>query len=267
MKIPTITADEEAATVEALSQTVSPSRLSLFHQCRMKFWFRYVLQIEKPTAPALHLGGTVHAALKTWNKARWRGIPLTNEQLKEDYLKAWKEGEPEAVEWEGEEEKQRNAGWSLIETYLRESKLPIDVPPEAVEVPVEADLKAHGLPRLVGVLDLVQAGTIIDYKTAASTPNPEQQAHVHGVQITSYAILYREARGRTESGSEIHTLVKLKTPKLIVTALPVVTEQQIFRLFRQIESYLAGLVRRDWVPSPGFHCSWCEFFDECRACR
>jgi len=31
---------------------------------------------------------------------------------------------------------------------------------------VEADLQKHGLPKLIGVLDLVQNGIIVDYKTS-----------------------------------------------------------------------------------------------------
>ena len=37
------------------------------------------------------------------------------------------------------------------------------------------------------------------------------------------------------------------------------------RLFRQIESYVAGVDREDWVPSVGFQCSTCDYFNECRA--
>ena len=43
------------------------------------------------------------------------------------------------------------------------------------------------------------------------------------------------------------------------------TEPQRTRLFRQMESYIEGLERRDFIPSPGMHCFSCEFFNECRA--
>jgi hypothetical protein len=62
----------------------------------------------------------------------------------------------------------------------------------------------------------------------------------------------------------LHHLVKLKKPKLVVTPLAPMTYTQQVRLFRSIESYLDGLSRRDFVPSPGLHCSSCEYFNECR---
>jgi CRISPR/Cas system-associated exonuclease Cas4 (RecB family) len=146
----------------------------------------------------------------------------------------------------------------------------LDVRPErpgevSQEVSVEADLSAHGLPKLVGVLDLVRPdGRIVDFKTSGKTPDPEQVAHTTEGQTTAYSLLYREATGGVESGVEIHTLVKTKAPKLIVTALPPATDAQVTRLFRGIESYVAGLEREDFVPSPGLQCASCEFYGECR---
>jgi putative RecB family exonuclease len=254
--------DLEEAILTNLKETVSPSRLSLFLQCRLKFWFRYVRQIEKPKSPALHLGSCVHSTLKAWNKARWRGRTLTMEQSKAEYLLAWK-GEASTVVWDGNEESFQQTGWALLELYLGQTERRSRTP-EAVEVPVEADLSSAGLPRLVGIIDLVEGGIIVDYKSSASTPTPARVAHSNEIQTTAYATLYRETTGTIERGIEIHTLVKLKRPKIVTTALPAITEAQKTRLFRLIESYMEGVGRHDWVPSPGLQCSCCEYFSECR---
>jgi putative RecB family exonuclease len=255
----------EAEIITSLQQTVSPSRLTLFLQCRLKFFFRYVARIAKPRSAALHVGGSAHAVLKAWNKSRWRREPLTLKQLHDAYANAWADQTEEPVQWEpGEEDEEKKVGWRLVETYIRESKIPADLRPDAVEVPVEADLREHGLPTLIGVLDLVQAGIIVDYKTSGQTPNPERAVHTHEVQTSSYAVLYREATGKREAGIEVHTLVKLKTPKLVVTATPPMTDTQQTRLFRLIEAYEHGLDVRDFIPSPGLQCVACEFFNECR---
>lgn len=248
--------------VSDLQKTVSPSRLSLFLQCRLKFFFRYVAQIQKPKTAALHVGSSVHAVLKAWNKARWHQTPLTLKQLHDEFTQAWSE---EDVQWEpGEEEEEMKTGWRLVETYMRESKIPPTLKPDAVEVPVEADLREHGLPTLIGVLDLVQADRIIDFKTSSQTPNAERVAHTNEVQISSYAVLYRHNKGEREDGIELHHLVKLKNPKLVITVLPPMTDQQQSRLFTLMEAYVDGLDRRDFIPSPGLQCASCEYFAECR---
>jgi len=47
-------------TKAELLATVSASRLSTFLGCRLKFFFRYVLKLQKPKTPSLHLGSAVH---------------------------------------------------------------------------------------------------------------------------------------------------------------------------------------------------------------
>ena len=255
----------EKDIITGLQEQVSASRLSLFLQCRLKFFFRYVLRLKKPKTPALHLGNSVHAVLKGWNKARWLLKPLTLKEAYESYQQAWADETEGKVLWEpGEEDDDKTTGWRLVDTYLRESHVPATVKPEAVEVSVEVDLVNHGLPRLIGVLDLVQQRQVIDYKTSSTTPNPEKVAHSHEIQTTSYAILYRHNTGNKEQGIQLHHLVKLKNPKVVITRLPSMSQQQETRLYRQMEAYLEGLHRDDFIPSPGMHCSSCEFFNECR---
>ncbi|MBB5033800.1 RecB family exonuclease [Prosthecobacter vanneervenii] len=255
----------EQDVITALQETVSASRLSLFLQCRLKFYFRYVLKLKKPKTASLHLGNAVHAVLKAWNKARWVQQPLSLKVVHETYLAAWADDTEGSVDWEpGEEEADKTTGWRLLDTYLRESHMPAAIKPDAVEVPVEADLQQHGLPRLIGILDLVQHRQIIDYKTSATTPNADKVAHTTEIQTCSYAILYRHNTGAQETGMQLHHLVKLKNPKVVITTLPPMSPGQETRLFRQMEAYLEGLQRRDFIPSPGMHCSSCEFYNECR---
>ena len=258
----------EKDVITGLQDTVSASRLSLFLQCRLKFYFRYVLKVQKPKTPALHLGNAVHAVLKAWNKARWLQQPLSLKVVHETYLTAWADNSEGPVHWDdGEEEADKTTGWRLCDTYLREHHVPAEIKPDAVEVPVEADLTRHGLPRLIGILDLVQQKQIIDYKTSGTTPNSDKVAHTTEIQTSSYAILYRHNTGVSEAGIQLHHLVKLKNPKVVITTLPPMNSGQQTRLFRQIESYLDGLARKDFIPSPGMQCSSCEFFNECRLWR
>jgi len=266
----TLPAEEKkggARSIEDLIANVSASRISMWAQCRLKFYFKYVLGLHKPKSASLHVGSSVHAVLKFWNKSRWKGEAPSLKQLHDVYSTAWGEEQAESpVEWEnGEEDEEKKTGWRLLETYFRESPIKPDEKPEAVEVSVEADLARHGLPRLIGIIDLVRAGgRIVDFKSSGKTPDPEQVPHLNEIQTTAYAVLYRESTSQTESGIEIHHLVKTKNPKLIVTALGPATESQKARLFHIMESHMNGLQRGDWVPSPGFQCAGCEFFTECR---
>ena len=121
------------------------------------------------------------------------------------------------------------------------------------------------MPKLVGVLDLVEGGIIKDYKTSSTTPNPEKVAHTTEVQTSIYSVLYRENTGKMEKGIQLIHLVKTKLPKVILTDLPSMSDEQEQRLHTLIDGYVKGIQREDFLPSPGLQCSYCEFFHECRA--
>ena len=249
--------------IAGLQKTVSASRLSCWLGCRLKFYFRYVLQLPKSPSPALHVGSVVHTVLQHWNLDRWRRQPFETKRMKEVFDTRWPD--QGKINWDGEEEADKKQAWSLLETYFIESPIKANERPEAVEVAVEADLSRYGLPTLRGILDLVRAGgRIVDFKTCGQTPTPEKAAHQHEVQTSSYAVLYRDSTGQQEQGIELHHLVKLKTPKFVLTTLPPMNEGQRVRLFKMMESYQEGLAREDFIPSPGIQCMGCEFFNECR---
>jgi RecB family exonuclease len=252
---------------DILEEPVSASRINCFHSCRMKFFFRYVQKIQKPASAALHSGSSVHKALQEWSQRRWLGKPSGSEDIKEAFNTHWESNQDEnPVSFEeGEETTQRDKAWGLVEHYLVNTPIPVEEKPEAVEVGVEADLSKHGLPTLRGFIDLIRpGGLVVDFKTTATSPNEDQVLHRNETQLTAYGLLYREATGSKESGFELHHLVKTKAPKLVVTRHKPVTEKQKSKLFRSIESYLGGVQREDWVPSPGLQCAACEYFNECR---
>lgn len=247
---------------------ISASRLKSFHACRLQWYFRYVEQIAVPTSPPLLVGKAVHAVLQDWNLARWRGEDCSAERMERAFAASWIHlCEEESMVWSSPEEgaKARDGALGVLRHYLAHAPIPREEKPEAVEVRVERDLDGHGLPPLVGVIDLVRAGgRIVDFKTASRSPEAGMAAHLNEIQLGCYALLYREATGRKESGFELHHLVKTKEPKLVVTALDPMGPDQIRRLIRTMESYVRGVEAEDYVPSPGLHCSYCDYYAECR---
>lgn len=253
----------EPKPIEKLKQTVSASRLNCWLQCRLKFYFRYVLKITKPKTPALHYGSVLHLVLQQWNMNRWRKQPFDLAKLKQVFDVGWADqGE---INWDGEEPEQKTSAWNVLEKYFTDTPIKANEMPEAVEVAVEADLAKHGLPMLIGVLDLVrQGGKIVDFKSAAKTPDNDMALHQNGLQLDCYSILYREGTGKREAGRELHHLIKTKVPKLVITEAGPMLEYQRNRLFRLMENYVEGLDRGDFVPAPGFGCMGCEYLHDCR---
>jgi putative RecB family exonuclease len=255
--------DAKPTPIQSLKKSVSASRLNCWLQCRLKFYFRYVLQITKPKTPALHYGSVLHLVLQAWNMARWRKQTFEINKLKQVFETGWVD--QAKIDWDGEEPEQKTSAWAVLEKYFIETPIKANEMPEAVEVPVEADLSKHGLPVLRGVLDLVRAGgRIVDFKSTGKTPDNKMSLHQNGVQLDCYSVLYRESTGKREAGRELHHLIKTKSPKIIITEAGPMLEYQHKRLFRMMEDYVEGLERENFVPSPGMHCAGCEFFNECR---
>ena len=250
--------------IETLQKTVSASRLNTWLQCRLKFYFRYVQQIPKPKTASLHVGLVVHLILQAWNMARGRKQGFNLDTFKKLFEEGWKD-QTTKINWDGEEDDQRKTAWSVLGMYFAQTPIKPNEMPEAVEVPMETDLSKYGLPTLIGVMDLVRAGgRIVDFKSTGKTPDPEDAAHQNETQLSCYSVLYREATGHRESGRELHHLVKTKTPKLVITELPPMTDGQRVRLFKMMESYVEGLAREDFVPSAGIQCCSREYRTECR---
>jgi len=115
-------------SIEELTSTVSASRLGTWLQCRLKFHLRYVAGVAKPPTVALHFGKTVHAVLQQWSLARWRNSPLDGDAITAVFEQAW--GTPEGavpIAWEEEEEASSKANaLAVIQTYLRETPIPLD---------------------------------------------------------------------------------------------------------------------------------------------
>lgn len=245
---------------------LSASRLKCFQTCRLQFRFRYVDRLPTPVSPALFVGQVVHAVLQQWNLRRWRGTPFGRDILRGVFDEHWTSDQPDGIVWtEAEATSQREDAWRVLEHYVTNPPLPPEEPPEAVEVRIDGEPPASGLPPLTGILDLVRGGgRIVDYKTAARAPDTDLALLQHEVQLGCYALLYRWATGGREGGFELHHLIKTKAPKVVVTLLDPMTPEREQRLLRVMDSYVAGVLAEDYVPSPGMHCGWCNHRTACR---
>src|SRR5687767_2853666 len=76
-------------TKDELLATISASRLGTWLGCRLKFYFRYLLGLTKPTTAARHVGSIVHAVLQQWSLARWRRAPLVGEMADAVFEQSW----------------------------------------------------------------------------------------------------------------------------------------------------------------------------------
>jgi putative RecB family exonuclease len=253
---------------------VSASRLNLWLRCPLAFRLKYIDGLRFPTPPAMFLGKQVHAAIEWYYRNRQIGRDVGVEDVCRTLADFW----GTAVREEGirfpsteEETSLRSKAVELIRAYLAKVSGETATP-MAVEVSVDAPLvdprsgEDLGIP-LVGVMDLVlaevQGPVIVDFKTAARAG--ELSELLHEIQLGSYAYLFRQSTGTTESALEIRQLVKTKVPQMVFQRWPARNAGHFGRLFAVIRAYLDDLHSNRFVFRPGQACSYCEFREQhCR---
>ncbi len=249
---------------------ISPSRLSCWLVCPLKFRCRYLDGIPSPTTPSLFTGKVVHASLERWYRHRQLDLAVTPDDIARRLVESWgqvlAEEDMQFVSADQEQAIQKQAV-GLVTAYL--AYVPADEPrPLAVETAVEAPLvdpmtgEDLGIP-LVGIMDLVlddPAGPVItDFKTSAKRTEPLEITHE--IQLTSYSYLFRHCAQRQEASLEIRSLVKTKAPKVEFHRYPARTEGHLLRLFTIIREYIDALDSGRFNYRPGFSCAFCDFRD------
>ena len=221
----------------------------------------------------------MHAGLEVVYRHQQLGIFLEAGDVAKKLMDSWAalvDEEEMTFDSPAEEQALQKQALDLVCAYL--AYVPANEPkPLAVEAGIEAPLidpttgEDFGIP-LVGIVDLILDGDgdggvgnralICDFKTTARSSQPIEI--VHEIQLTSYSYLFRHVQQRQETGLEIRSLVKTKTPKIEFHRYPARTEAHFARLFAIVREYLDALDSERFNFRPGFGCAMCDFQKQCR---
>ncbi|MGJ8724468.1 MAG: RecB family exonuclease [Roseibacillus sp.] len=251
--------------MQTLPEYISPSAAKSYLGCSLRFYFERVANIKKPTSVALHLGKAIHAALQAFHLARWRGEDDSSEfvatAFDEAFLQLEQDEGPMNFGDSTKREKAMADGQRVISAYLASPEV-LKKKPKAVEVFLKEDIPGLSVP-LTGAMDLVEGDfTPVDFKSAASKPNPAQAVFDHELQLVSYQLML-EANGEKPPSLDLVFLVKTKTPSVIRISTPPADEARKHRVITMLETAVQGIADGVFHPQPGMHCSWCAYREEC----
>lgn len=248
-----------------LPATLSPSKVSSFTDCALKFRYANIDRLPEPPSEAATKGTLVHLALEhLFERAAPERIAAAADADFERAVSELRE-DPEFAEL-GLDPEAETAFFAdahrLLHRYF-EVEDPTAITPIGIELKLEARV---GDLRLRGIIDRLelddQGGLVVtDYKSGRSPGPAYQQGRLGGV--TFYALLCQELFGVLPAKVQLIYLADATT----ITTTP---SEQSTRGLRNKVSALWQAVERacekeDFRPRPGPLCNWCSFHAYCPA--
>jgi RecB family exonuclease len=240
---------------------ISVTQLKMYLRCPLQYFFRYGCGLKvQPTGDML-LGRTVHQAIKDNYRQKlqsYEDLPLSDMTDIFDYH--W-EQETKEAEFPLDEDsgKLKDQGIGMIKAY-HETVSPT-IQPLEVEREFLIENGNNMLP-LKGYIDLIDdKGTIIDHKTSKKSYPPDSAQK--DLQLTAYALAYRQLYGEEENGVRLDVMVRNKQPK-IQQLSGKRSDSDIKRFQRISGNVLRGIREGVYYPNEGYMCGICGYGEMCK---
>ena len=240
---------------------LSVSQIRTYLRCPRQYEYIYINKMRPPVTSSLLLGRAFHKAIEEANRAKMEtGEILSNDDVKDAFSQMW-DREKTKVEWEdGEDQGQlKDHGLAMTSHYYQEVGQKLR--PKLIEQGTTVDIE--GVPVKV-VIDLVERdGKIRDFKTAKRTPAKDEADR--SIQLSTYAMAYREMTGERESGAQLDYTVNLKSGPKITHLETQIDDSRIERTKTLIKGVAQAISSGMFYPvEESFSCSFCPFRDLCK---
>lgn len=246
-------------------RTLSPSKVSTFTQCALRFRYSAIDKLPEPPSEAATKGTLVHAALERLftlepddrTKAASRdclAAAIDAIRTEEDFTGLELGPHDEAAFFADAE--------VLVENYFAMED-PTTIRPIGIEMMLEVPRNGYALRGIIDRLELDDDGELVvsDYKTGRA-PAP-QYAHKRMDGLKLYASMCHEMLGRRPARVQLLYL----RDGTIVEATP--TAQELDGMSRRVDAIWHAVERScatdDFRPKPSRLCDWCSFQAHCPA--
>ena len=240
---------------------LSVSQVRTYLRCPRQYEYIYINKMRPPVTCSLLLGRAFHKAIEEANRAKMEtGEILSNDDVKDAFSQMW-DREKAEVEWEEGEDQDQLKDHGLAMTSHYYEQVGQKLRPLMIEQGTTVDIE--GVPVKV-VIDLVERdGKIRDFKTAKRTPAKDEADR--SIQLSTYAMAYREMTGEHESGAALDYTVSLKGGPKITQLETQIDDARLERTKALIKGVAQAISSGMFYPvEEGFSCSFCSFRDLCK---
>jgi len=249
---------------------ISISQLTDYLNCPYAYYLHNVAGIAWKFMPStVAFGACIHRTIATMNTHIRYGYHTSKDNVVGQFTDQWgDEIQKKNIHWSKPEEPAELLikGEKLMELHWKRFhrrrydevelgfRLPLLDPATGMYVPQR---------EVVGILDAVSDGALVEYKTSSRTPN---QAMVDSdLQLTLYSWAYRMLYGVPEDKIIVVYLVKTKRPKIQVVETHR-NDDDYTKLICLMEQVIKAIDAGFFYPNPigGFGCGLCQYKVECK---
>jgi CRISPR/Cas system-associated exonuclease Cas4 (RecB family) len=240
----------------------SVTQLNTFLRCPAQYYFRYVEGLKIPPSGAITKGVCVHAGIEHNYKQKinsGKDLPLND--VTEFVASKFEEVAPETDWREENPAKAKDETIRLSKTYHKEFAPKIQPIASELEVviPITPDVN------LLGYIDVVDSqGYIRDTKTSSKMPG--QETVEKSLQLSAYALAYRQKFNKEEKGVLLDYLVANKSDVNTKTFMAKRTERDLKRFKNIATNVISAIKNNAFYPNPtGYLCNpkWCGYYTLC----
>ena len=254
--------DDESPAVMASAKKpwTSPSRLSTWLQCALRYKFQHVDKLPTHPSPHLDLGSNVHAALRDW-----MALPpstRTWDRMLEFYRAAWRANRP-AFRTKSREELREwgTRGIGMLERFVKET--PADLAPLAIEKWVGIDFGDLDVRGKVDRVDALPDGSlrVVDYKTGKF---PKDPARAREQDLA--AAVYARGASTNFIGAPVSVVEYLYLGTMERLSFPIDDAWQAHKetaVATLAHTVMDAEARGDFPAQPSKLCAWCDFKERC----
>lgn len=239
---------------------VSVTQIKMYLRCPLQYKYRYVDGLKIPPVSAMTLGKSIHSVLEINYKQKIESNQdLPTGKMLDLFSDCWEKEVKETVFEEDEKPGiVKDDGVKLISVY--HAQISPTITPKHVEKEFELSFSNVSY-TLKGFIDLVDiADVIIDHKTAKRSM-PENDV-ASDLQLTCYALAYRNIFGAEEKELRFDVMVRNKTPK--IQQIPTKRTQADIDRFLKVLAYVSKAIGQGiFYPNENWMCGSCGYRGRC----
>jgi len=234
--------------------SLNATKVGTYLECPLKFKFAHIWNVPQPPKTFFDIGTAVHAVAEHLTDLQKDGTEPTEKLAFDIFSKEWN---PNAFEFETQENQGKNKAKEMVKTYLKWSE---ENPNKPIDVEKEFSIMINGI-KFNGKIDRVEKRPdgeyeVVDFKTGAVYKN--KTSIREDPQMNIYAMGVEKVYGKLPKKA---SLFYIREEKIIPYEID---SAQVEKVKSDIVGYVNNILDEKFEATPSYKaCRYCDYWDLC----